>query len=105
MSSRPTKNMISIIYCITFMLSAILLKTAYADEVILKDGSRLFGTVVSMESRKLVFNTSFAGDISIKWDQVARLTTDTPMEVSLGDKKIYKGTLIPSAKSNGWVTC
>jgi hypothetical protein len=78
------------------VLSAILLKTAYADEVILNDESRLFGTVVSMESKKLVFNTSFAGDITIKWDQVARLTTDTPMEVSLGDKKIYKGTLIPS---------
>ena len=60
----------------------------------MKDGSRVIGTVVSMKSNKLVFKTSFAGDITIQWDQVAHLTTDKPVEVSLGDKKAYKGKVV-----------
>jgi hypothetical protein len=77
-------------------LSVIPFHIAHADEVIMKDGSRLMGTVVSMKTNKLVFKTAFAGDITIKWDQVARLTTDNPVEVALGDQKTYKGILVQS---------
>jgi len=73
-----------------------LLNTAHADEVIMKDGSRLLGTVVSMISGRLEFETSFAGKITIDWDQVARLTTEEPVEVSLGDDKTLKGKAVAS---------
>ena len=78
------------------VLTALFSNTAHADEVIMKDGSRMIGTVVSMKSNKLVFKTSFAGNITIQWDQVARLFTEKPVEVSLGDKRVYKGTAIHS---------
>jgi len=81
---------------LSLVLWVITLNTAYADEVVMKDGSRVMGTVVSMEENRLVFKTAFAGDITIKWDQVARLSSDKPMEISLGDKKIYKGRLVQS---------
>lgn len=83
----------SIIY-LAIVVSVIFLNIARADEVVMKDGSRMIGTVVSMKSNKLVFKTAFAGDITIKWDQVARLTTDKPVEVSLGDKEVHKGKAV-----------
>ena len=71
-----------------------LIKTVHADEVIMKNGSRLIGTVISMESGKLVFKTSFAGNITIDWERVDRLTTEKAVEVSLDDKKVLKGQVV-----------
>ena len=56
---------------------------AYADEVLMKNGSRLLGTVVSMGGEKLIFKTEFAGEITIDWKQVELLTTEGTMEVQL----------------------
>ena len=53
------------IICLSIVVSVIFLNVARADEVVMKDGSRMIGTVVSMQSNKLVFKTAFAGDISI----------------------------------------
>jgi len=81
---------------LTALTVAFLIHPANADEVITKNGSRLIGTVVSMESNKLVFETSFAGKITIDWEQVARLTTENPVEVSLVGKQVLKGKVIKS---------
>jgi len=67
--------------------------TAGADEVIMKNGDRLQGTVVSMTLGKLVFKTSYAGDITIKWEEVARLTTDQPVEAYVRDEETLVGTI------------
>ena len=81
---------------VAFIMTFFLLSTAYADELILKDGSRIVGRVVSMESKKLVFETSFAGKISVEWEQVDRITTDEVMEITLDDKRVFTGKGIES---------
>ena len=96
MNPRPTYKMNYLVIFLFIVPPALFLNTAHADEVIMKDGSRVIGTVVSMKSNKLVFKTSFAGDITIQWDQVASLSTEKPVEVSLGDKRVYKGKAIHS---------
>ena len=77
---------------IGFLAAFLLLQTVnpcQADEVVMKNGDRIQGTVVSLSQGKLVFKTSYAGKINISWNQVAKLTTDEPMEVSLeGDKTV-----------------
>jgi hypothetical protein len=72
-------------------MSLLFLSTAHADELILKDGSRIVGKVVSMESKKLVFDTSFAGKITIEWGQIDSIRTDEVIEVTLDDKKVFVG--------------
>ncbi len=42
----------------------------FADELTLKDGSKLNGEVLSKEKNSLRFKTTFAGPLTIKWDQV-----------------------------------
>ena len=96
MRSHPTYSKYCAVVCLFLSLSVIPFNFVHADEVIMKDGSRLIGTFVSMKSNNLVFETSFAGNITIKWDQVARLSTEKPVEASFGDRQVYKGKVIPS---------
>jgi putative salt-induced outer membrane protein YdiY len=70
--------------------------TAQADEVHLKNGDRITGEVVTMEEDKLLLKTSYAGEITIQWDQVASLVTDTPVEVSFQDETMAVGTTRPA---------
>jgi putative salt-induced outer membrane protein YdiY len=68
---------------------------AEADEVWLKNGDHLSGKVVSLESGTLLFNTSYAGDLSIKWAEVVNLKTDAPIKVVLGDETAAQGLVTP----------
>ncbi len=82
------------------LFMAVLLSTGVnpclADEVVMKNGDRIQGTVVSLAQGTLVFKTGYAGKIKIKWDQVAKLTTEEPFEVSMGKEKTFKGKLSTS---------
>jgi len=96
MRHHPTNSMYCTLTGLLLVLLAIPPNIAHGDEVIMKDSSRLVGIVVSMESNELVFKTSFAGNITIKWDQVARLSIESPVEVTLGGEEIYKGKVVHS---------
>ena len=65
-----------------------------AGEVIMKNGDRLQGKIISMDSGKLVLETTYAGKITISWDKVAQLTSDETLEVSLPDKETLKGKAV-----------
>ncbi len=71
---------------------------AHADEIIMKNGDRIQGQVVSLASGKLVFKTSYAGDITVEWRQVAELTTEETLEVVLDDKQTLKGKVVSSGE-------
>ena len=58
----------------------------YADELLMRDGSRLLGKVVKREGGTLDFETSYAGVIKVKWDEVSELHTDEPMKLMLKDE-------------------
>lgn len=62
-----------------------------ADEVLMKNGDRIQGTVISMTQGKLVLKTTYAGEITIKWSQVAKLITEAPLEVTLADDQKLEG--------------
>ena len=38
-----------------------------AEQVTLKNGDHLSGSIVSMDGKKLVIKTSYAGEVSIDW--------------------------------------
>lgn len=64
---------------------------AWADQVVLKNGDRLSGEVLRMSAGKLVLKTGYAGEISIKWSEVASLATEKPLKVTLPGEKIIEG--------------
>ena len=67
-----------------------------ADEVRLKNGDRLTGTVISMEKGKLTYRTAYAGVIKIPWSEIAGVKTDDAVFVTLNDDTTLKGTTQPA---------
>lgn len=59
--------------------------SAVADEVLLKNGDRISGTVVSKSGDILRMKTGYAGEIKIKWADVKALRTDAPVDLMLTD--------------------
>lgn len=53
------------------------------DELRLRNGDRLSGTLVRKEEKSLVWKTGTVGEITAPWDQVDALTTDEAVTVTL----------------------
>lgn len=76
-----------------FLLTACLfLPSAFADEILLKNGDQISGKIVKKIGTKIYIKTSYAGEIAIKWKEVNGITTDEPVEILLTDESITDGT-------------
>jgi len=64
-----------------------------ADEVRLKNGDVITGTIVKKETDKLVFNTNYAGDLNIAWSEISTLNSKAPVQVFLTDQTIFTGVI------------
>jgi putative salt-induced outer membrane protein YdiY len=73
------------------LLFLFLTATALADDVFLKNGNHLSGTIVSMGEGKLVLETDFAGRLTIDWNHVEQLATDAPLTLVLADGSSIRG--------------
>jgi putative salt-induced outer membrane protein YdiY len=80
------------------------LPAAYGDEVVLRDGSRLVGTVVSRDDGTLGFKTAFADTIKIKWSEIATISTEKPMEFLLADDRTLMVTQVTNNSDDMTVT-
>lgn len=65
----------------------------HAEQVMLKNGDRLTGAIVSMDGKKLVVHTTYAGDVSIDWAEVSQFSSDKPLVVTRTDKQVLSGTV------------
>ena len=53
-----------------------------ADQVTLKNGDRLTGTITTADDKGLNLKTDYAGDLIIKWDAVQSISSDQPLYVT-----------------------
>jgi len=65
--------------------------TLFADQVTLKNGDRLTGTVVKSDGKTLVLHTDAAGDVTLKYDSIQEIKTDEELHVSLKGGKSAVG--------------
>ncbi len=63
-----------------------------ADEITTKNGDRISGEVITMKDGKLVIKTSYAGEIGIKWTEIADIKTEKEISVLLSDDSLIKGS-------------
>ena len=63
-------------------VTALLMVSARADQVNLKDGSTVKGKVVKIVDGKLTIKTESLGEMKIDFNNIANVTTDEPMVVS-----------------------
>ena len=63
----------------------------FADQVTLKNGDRLTGTVVKSDGKVLLLHTKAAGDITIKFEEIQGIRSDEDLHVSLKNGKTAVG--------------
>ncbi len=67
-----------------------------ADQVVLKNGDSITGTIVKLTDGKMVFKSNLAGEIQIDLAGIRTLTSDKPLTIHLKD-----GTVLQSKVSSG----
>ena len=85
---RSVTNFLLILLAVGGLVNAV-----SADELIVHNGDKLTGTLLQLEDGRLVFNTDYAGEITVPSAKVRRLTTDASMHVTMQDGTTQKGTV------------
>jgi len=79
------------------ILSFILLvSAAWADQIVMKNGDRITGTIVKLDGKNITVKTANLGAVTASWDQVASVQSDQPLHVVLKDGKTLVGKLAPA---------
>jgi len=74
-------------------LACLLLNAAWADQVTLKNGDRVTGTIVKKDDKNITIKTDQFGVVTAAWDQVESIKSGEPVTVVLQDGKTVQGTL------------
>ncbi len=80
------------------VILALIAPLAAADQVVLKNGDRLTGTVIRKTPAGLTFETEYAGKIRIDWQMVESIQTSNPVKVLLrGSRELLDAKLQSTA--------
>jgi putative salt-induced outer membrane protein YdiY len=63
----------------------LLSSVAYADHVVLKNGDRLSGKIVTGDGKTLLLKSEFAGDVTIQWDAITDIESSDNINITLKD--------------------
>lgn len=90
---------------ITFSIAVLLLAGPFifsshslADEIRMKNGDVLTGTIVKKETDKVILRTQYAGEISINWTEVVSIESEQSLKIMLTDNAHYDGKLLSSTE-------
>ncbi len=59
---------------------------AFADQIVLKNGDKLTGSITKSDGKTLVLKTDYAGDLTIKFDAIQSLSSTSELNVTAGGK-------------------
>jgi hypothetical protein len=69
---------------------------AIADELLMKNGSRLIGTLVSASQSDVVFDTPFAGQIKIRQENIDHIVAERKVTLMMQDGTVFREKQIVS---------
>jgi len=63
----------------------------FADQITIKNGDRLTGTIEKSDDKSLVIKTEFAGEVTVDWSAISDVKSEQPLHVGLKDGKTVVG--------------
>src|SRR5512142_2711866 len=75
------------------LLACLFLTPVQADQVVLKNGDRVVGSVVKKDGKTLTIKTDQFGVVTTSWDQIESIRTDKAVNIVLQDGRTVQGTL------------
>ena len=64
---------------------------ARADQVVLKNGDRITGTIVKSDGKTMVVKTDWAGELNVEWAAVDAIRSSEPLHLELKNGQIVSG--------------
>jgi putative salt-induced outer membrane protein YdiY len=64
---------------------------AHADQVTLKNGDRLTGSIVKSDDKTLSIKTELSGDVNVQWDAVTSIVSSQNLHLGLKDGQVVVG--------------
>ena len=74
----------------------VLAPTVFADQITLKNGDRLTGTIIASDAKTLVLKTEYADAVTIKWDFVQQIESAQPLYVGTKGGQVIVGPVTTS---------
>jgi putative salt-induced outer membrane protein YdiY len=65
----------------------------FADQVTLKNGDRITGTIITSDAKTLVIKTDYADAVAIKWDFVQQIQSTQPLYVGTKGGQVIVGAV------------
>ncbi len=65
----------------------------WADQIVMKNGDRVTGSIVKKDAKSLTIKTEHFGVVTLPWDQVTSVTADKPLNVTLSGGQTVQGSL------------
>jgi putative salt-induced outer membrane protein YdiY len=82
-----------VLFCLVAVSCGVFVSAANADQVTLKNGDRLTGTIVKSDGKTLLLKTDSAGEVTLKWDAVSAIVSSQPLSLQLKDGQIVSGNV------------
>jgi putative salt-induced outer membrane protein len=77
----------------TLYMCLLLASVGFADQVTLKNGDRLSGSILKDDGKELTMKSEFAGMVTIPWEAVTAVTAPGPLHIGLKDGKTMAGAV------------
>jgi putative salt-induced outer membrane protein YdiY len=65
----------------------------FADQIVMKNGDRLTGTIQKSDDKSLVIKTEFAGEVTVDWSAIQDVKSEQPLHIGLKDGKTVVGSV------------
>jgi len=78
------------------LLVVVLAPTVFADQITLKNGDRLTGTIITSDTKTLVVKTEYADAVTIKWDFVQQIESTQSLYVGTKGGQVIVGPVTTS---------
>ena len=78
---------------LTILSLPLLSLSVFADQLTLKNGDRLSGTIVKSDedAKTLLIKTDLAGDVTVKWEAITAIVSSQPLHIMLSDGRVLVG--------------
>ena len=80
---------ISLGVCVIFLFAS----TGFEDQITMKDGDRVSGDIVKKDGDTVTVKSKNFGTVTLKWNDIAMVKSDEPINVTLAGGKTVKGDI------------
>jgi putative salt-induced outer membrane protein YdiY len=89
----------------TLLFALLAVSAAFADQLTLKNGDRITGSIVKKDGNNLTVKSELMGEVTIPWDKITDIKTDEQLNVVLsGEPPLTPGVKENISVTNGQIT-